>query len=77
MECQILQLQEVGCHRFVASKALAVKVIANEDDIYFSVEEVLEVTSRDNETTAHPHIDRRNLPNCKTMWVGNVTKNAI
>jgi hypothetical protein len=88
MECQILQVQDIGCHCFVvASKALyltgdiyqakqflecgAAKVIANEDEIYLSDEEVVEVTSRDSETTADPYTDPRNLPNSKTLWVGN------
>lgn len=92
LECQILQVQEVGCHRFVALKALqltggvyqakqflesgAAKFIGNDDEIYFSDEEVLEVTSPDSESTADPYTDPRNLLNSKTLWVGNITKNV-
>lgn len=86
-ECQLLQVQQVGCHRFVAMKALqmtggtyqakqllesgASKYIANEEEIYYSDEEV----SPDTETyTGDPYTDPRNLMNSKTLWVGNVTK---
>lgn len=92
LECQIQQVQEVGCYRFVALEALQMtsgvyqakqfiesggaKYIANEVEIYFSDEEVLETTPPGSESAADPYTDPRNLMNSKTLWVGNITKNV-
>lgn len=88
-ECQIRQVQEVGCYRFVALKALqmtggvyqakqflesgASKFIANEEEVYYSDEEA----APDIESLAvDPRTDPRNVMNSESLWVGNITKSV-